>query len=425
VNGREARQETEPVRVAIFGMGGFAGAHHRAVHELERQGVCTLVATCDPRPDRHAALVERVSLATRGVHVYDNHLSLLERDGDNLEVVTLPTPLPLHAEMHADCARRGLAIYLEKPPTLDYTELGRMLGVEQGVQKLTNVGFNYISDPLRRSLKQRLMSDEFGAVRRVCFCGLWPRPASYYARTFWAGKLLRGGRLVLDSCMGNAMSHYVHNVLHWAGHEGMDHWAEVSEVSAELYRAHDIESFDTAFVKATTTDGVELLLALSHACAGAESEREWVICEKATIHQDTRTRWHIARADRSEPEILERASMGLRGNLAAYLAYVRGRTARPFTMLSDSRPFVELCDLALVAAQRIRQIPEEVTQHISEPEEGCVAIRGLGDVVNRFFADGLYPSQQGVIWGSAGGMATPADLPRLRSVAQAMSCTNR
>ena len=38
---------------------------------------------------------------------------------------------------------------------------------------------------------------EFGAVRGATLSALWPRPASYFARNNWAGRLLIDGRAVL------------------------------------------------------------------------------------------------------------------------------------------------------------------------------------------------------------------------------------
>jgi len=416
-----------PIRVAIIGMGGFARSHHHAVHELERQGVCKLIATCDPQPEVAAALAADLDLAGRRVRVYDSYLHLLDECADALDVVTIPAPLPLHAEMHAACIERGVAVYLEKPPTLDIAELEGMLAAETRARKLTNVGFNYIIEEPRRRLKQRMLSGEFGALKRVCFRGLWPRPTSYFTRTYWAGKLMLDGRLVLDSCMGNAMAHYVHNVLHWAGLGGMDCWATVKHVEAELYRAHNIESFDTVFAKATTTDGVELRFALSHACAGEEKQGELVVCERATISYDIRSEWRLHHRDgRVEREPVNVSAL-LPANLAAYFAYVGGRAERPATTLEDSRPFVELYDLILVAAGHIQTVAEALVGRVGEPgsAQEYVVIGPRPDELDRaaeaMIADGALPSERGFAWAAAGGQATRAGLRRLPAVVARMA----
>ena len=49
------------------------------------------------------------------------------------------------------------------------------------------------------------------------------------------------GELVLDVCMGNAVAHWVHNMLQWCGEGEVLSWADIDSVQAELYRAHAIE----------------------------------------------------------------------------------------------------------------------------------------------------------------------------------------
>jgi len=45
----------QPLRVAVIGMGGFAGAHHEVIKDLEESGACRLVCACDPQPEQFTA----------------------------------------------------------------------------------------------------------------------------------------------------------------------------------------------------------------------------------------------------------------------------------------------------------------------------------------------------------------------------------
>ena len=118
-------------------------------------------------------------------------------------------------------------------------------------------------------------------MRGGTLCALWPRPAGYFARNGWSGRLIIDGRIVLDSCLGNTMAHSVDNMLFWTGTAGLFSWAEIAAVRAELYRAHAIEGADTFFVEADLATGCTLRFALSLACAGASTSSETIICEKA------------------------------------------------------------------------------------------------------------------------------------------------
>lgn len=410
-----------PVRVGIIGMTGFAGSHHGAVRELEKEGVCQLVCTSTRNPDACRDRADRLEFAARGVRLYDDYIRMLDEHRDRLEVVIIPSAVPLHAEMHKACVERGLPAYLEKPPTLSHAEFQDMVSVEAAAQKLTNVGFNYIVQGGRQALKRRLVSGEFGRVRKVSFSGLWPRARSYYDRTFWAGRLMYDGRLVLDSPMGNAMAHHAHNVLFWAGVASPWSWAEAGRVEAELYRANDIEGPDTIFVKAATTDGVDLRLALSHACTGDHRDWERIICDDALLHCDPRSSWKVSRDD-GTTETGELGSSDVPANLAAYFDYVRGKVDRPMTTLDDSGAFVRLYDAVVIAGRAIHEIPEPSAQTLPAPngESTVRAVQNIDTVFERFFSDDLFPSQQGLSWAGKGGAATPRDLERLPDVVSDM-----
>ncbi len=408
----------DPVQVGIIGMTGFAGAHHGAVRELEKTGACHLVCTSTRDVDACRARADELQLNGRGVRLYGDYVQMLDECRDLLEVVIIPSALPLHAEMHKACVERGLPAYLEKPPTLDYAEFEAMLSVEAAASKLTNVGFNYIIEDERRALKGRLLDGEFGRVRTVCFSGLWPRARSYYERTFWAGRLVHEGRLVLDSPLGNAMAHFAHNLLFWAGADALWSWGEADRVEAELYRANRIEGPDTIFAKAVTADGTELRLALSHACSGDHRGWERVICEKAVLHYDVSSGYRIVRDDGTT----EAGDFGERDllpkNLAAYFDYVRGKAERPITTLADSGPFVRLYDLVLIAGREIHQIPEPFAQTLPAPDRDTTltAVQDVGPVFERFFSEDLFPSKQAVPWARKGGGARPGELALLREV---------
>jgi predicted dehydrogenase len=412
-----------PIHIGIIGLGGFAASHHEAVMQLERSGKCKLVCTCDPNPGMHIDRMATLEFAKRNVMVYDDYQDMLNKCTGDLNLVTLPTPVPLHAVMHRTCVEKDLAVYLEKPPTLDYHELDAMLATETSALHQTNVGFNFIIEVARRQLKQRLVNGEFGALRRVSFSGLWPRPRSYFTRASWAGRLMLDNRLVLDSCFGNAMAHYVHNVLYWAGCGALDEWGNVDEVHAELYRAHDIEGPDTMFVKARTHDRIELRLALSHACVGDHRHYERLVCDQATITYKTFDSYTIEWGN-GNTETHRIPSVSLADNLEAHLAYLSGEhsVAHPSTRLIDSKPFVTLNDLVYLAASAIHQIPPKYTGILQTPDrtsEFC-GIISIDQIFDMFLRDGKFPSDQLVPWSQHGGSATILDLPQLGETVREM-----
>ena len=411
-----------PVRIGIIGLGGFAGSHHQAIARLEERGEAKLICTCDPRVEAYAAEQQTWRFAERGVRVFPDYRAMLDACHRGLDYIVVPTPINLHAEMHAAATALGLSVYLEKPPTLDYAELERMIAADARARKPALVGFNFIIEKPRLALKARLLAGEFGAVRGATLSALWPRPASYFSRNNWAGRLLMDDRVVLDSCLGNAMAHFVHNLLFWSGGPELFSWAQPAAVRAELYRAHAIEGADTFFVEADTTSGVNLRFALSHTGTGGGSHTETVTCDKATLRyivgQFAEVRWTDGRVERITLDEFD----GLAENHLDYYRYLRGESARPATLLTDTRPFVALNDLAYLSSGKIASFPPALVTAVCDAKEqkDYVNVAGMPAAQENFLLRGIWPSTSG--WTrEPGAVVTPADLPRFRDTVRAMA----
>ncbi|HWA87675.1 MAG TPA: Gfo/Idh/MocA family oxidoreductase [Opitutus sp.] len=413
---------SHPIRIGVIGLGGFAGSHHSAIERLEARHEARLVCTCDPRATELIAHNDQWSFARRGVRVFADYREMLAACHRDLDVVVIPTPIQVHAEMHAAVAALGLPSYIEKPPTLDYAELDRMIGTDAALPRSSLVGFNFIIEQTRLALKERLLAGEFGAVRGATLTGLWPRPRSYFRRNNWAGRLRLDGHLVLDSVFGNALAHFVHNLLFWAGSGDLFNWARPAAVRAELYRAHAIEGADTFFVETDTTGGVTMRFALSHACSGGSSQVETVVCEHATLNYVVGSHAEIRRCDGRVEKIDLDPFDGLLRNHQEYYRYLNGARPRPATTLADSRPFVVLNDLAYVSSRQITPIPERyvsVERNDKEQKE-YLEVDGLRSAQAAFLMHGTWPGANG--WKrEPPALATAGDLPRFHDTIAAMA----
>jgi len=411
-----------PLRIGIVGMGGFAGSHHRAIAQLEERGHARLVCTCDPKPAAFAVEQRDWRLGARDVRVFADYRAMLAACHGELDLVIVPTPIQLHAEMHAAATARGLPVYLEKPPTLDYAELERMIAVDTQARRRAAVGFNFIIERQRLALKERLLAGDFGAVRGATLTAMWPRPASYFSRNNWAGRLLVDGRIVVDSCFGNALAHFVHNLLFWTGGPELFSWAQIAAVRAELYRAHAIEGADTFFVETDSPSGVTSRFALSHACAGLSAHCEMVLCEQAVlcyaVGSHAEIRWSDGRVERTPLEPFD----PLLENHLDYFRYLHGESTRPATSLVDSRSFVALNDLAYVSSRRIAPIPSGYVSSVREEKEqkDYLQVANMVAAHEDFLGRGIWPGSAG--WGHAASeVVTPADLPRFHDTIHAMA----
>ncbi len=408
-----------PVRIAIIGMGGYAGAHHRALITLETKGESRLVCTCDPQAGFFAAQQTEWEFAKRGVRVFSDYREMLSACTGELDMVVIPTPISLHAEMHRACVERGLAVYLEKPPTLDPEELERMIATDDDAPRPTLVGFNFIIEPFRLALKQRILAGEFGALREARLLALWPRSDHYFQRNGWAGRLLTpDGRLILDSCCGNAMAHFVHNTLFWAGGPALAQWASLQHVKAELYRAHPIEGADTFIMQAVTENGATLRLALTHACHGNSCQTETVVCENATLTYEVGSHTEIAWPDGHRERLPLPPFDPVIENHRAYYRCLRRQVERPATRLIDSRPFVHLNALAYLSSGEITTFPAERISSRNDNQKRNLYqhVDGLAEALDAFVAHGTWPGEALGWRTQPARLATTAELPRLHGL---------
>ena len=411
----------KPTRIGIIGMGGFAGWHHATAARLEESNLAKLICTCDPNATGFATEQQNWRLAARGVSIFPHYRQMLDACGRELDLLVVPTPINLHSEMHRAGVESGIPVYLEKPPTLDYRELEEMITLDQQARKATLVAFNFIVEQPRLALKQRLLNGEFGAVTGASLMAHWPRPADYFRRVGWAGRLMMDDRVVLDSCFGNANAHFVHNLLFWLGESELSSWAQIATVSAELYRSHAIEGADTFFVQARTTAGHTMRFAVTHACAGQSTHCETVSCERAEINyivgSHAEIRWKDGRNERIDVGHFD----GLTENHLAYHRYLRGESSRPATSLVDSRPFVILNDLAHVSSGHIAPIPTERITHIRDEKEqkDYINIAGMTGIIERFLQQGEWPGSNG--WNrETGSTVKPDDLARFHATVRNM-----
>ncbi|MDR0901847.1 MAG: hypothetical protein LBM92_03655, partial [Opitutaceae bacterium] len=235
---------------------------------------------------------------------------------------------------------------------------------------------------------------EFGQIKQAGAWALWGRPVDYFRRSFWAGRLFVGDHMVLDSCFGNALAHFVHNMLFWVGRDSFFSWGEVGGVRAELYRVNEIEGADTFFIEAMA-GGARVRFAFSHAAPRGNHHCERIECEKATLDyvvgEGCRIKWAGGREEFMEQPALEPPL----SNHLDYCRYMRGGQSRPVTKLEDARPFVTLNALSYLSCENIMQIPEKMLTPVLDNQDGShlfVALKNWDVLMRAFLEKGTWPS---------------------------------
>lgn len=311
-------------RVCLVGVGGYARVHLRHLVDFHRRGLLEWIGAvalpAELDGETQAALAQ--CEVRRFGSFAEMGASLPELRTD---LVILPTPIHLHAAMATSLLHAGVHVLVEKPLTATVEEMEALLKVERTTQRVLAVGFQYLHAPEIQALKTALDAGAIGAIRRMSVHAAWPRSHGYYTRNGWAGRLRADGAVVFDSPVTNAMSHFVMLMLFLAG-RGPGEAVVPERVSAELYRAQRIESFDTCVLH-YVADGRRFDFYGTHSSReigrpsllieGTEGRAEWVQDSHAVIE-----RGEARKRIEARPESATREQM-----LRDVLARVRGEPA--------------------------------------------------------------------------------------------------
>lgn len=253
------------IRAAIVGVSGYGRWHLLMAMEQALLGRLQLVGATVINAQEQSGVCRR--LDRYGVPTFGSCDEMLGALKGQVDLLMVPTAIQWHAPMTIAALRAGLHVLVEKPVAGTVQEVDAIIAAQAEASRLVAVGFQDLYVPATLDIKRRVLEGQIGTLRRVVVRGQWPRSSAYYGRNEWAGRLRVGEAWVLDSPVSNAFAHFLMMGLFWSG-ESLEAVAEIAEVEAELYRAANIESFDTACMRARTTRGIEILFYGSH--AGAE-----------------------------------------------------------------------------------------------------------------------------------------------------------
>src|SRR5215213_7411815 len=248
------------ISIALVGIGGYGNNFVNVMLDAPPERMFRFAGTIDPSPASCRRLDE---LKARKVP----HFPTLDAfyAADRADLVVVSTPLHLHAAHTCKALESGSHVLCEKPLCVTVEQAKQMRDTRDRTGKIVAIGYQWsFCDTIQR-LKADVMSGVLGKAKRLKCMVLWPRDEAYYARNRWAGaKQDAQGNLVLDSPVNNACAHYLHNMLYVLGPQ-IDRSAQPVRLSAELYRAHPIQNYDTAALRCETDNGAELLFVVSHA----------------------------------------------------------------------------------------------------------------------------------------------------------------
>lgn len=256
-------------RFALVGVGGFAGSYLKSLERCSQQGLASLDAVVirNPKKDNYAAIEE--DLRGRGARIYRDFKKMIEQEKASVDIIAIPSGIHHHADLSITALEAGFHVICEKPAAGTAEEAFKMQEAADTAERSLTIGYQNIFSPSIQKIKQIKLSNQLGRLLSAKTYALWPRPESYYRRNGWAGKIRYDDKLIYDSPLQNAASHFLQNMLYAAGNSHHES-AIPAAVYGECYRAKNIESADTQYIRVTTADDIRLAFTVTHACSTQE-----------------------------------------------------------------------------------------------------------------------------------------------------------
>ncbi|MFI8632735.1 DUF6807 family protein [Microbacterium sp. NPDC077663] len=247
-------------RIVLAGAQGFGTVHLENLRRLGER--VELVAVADPTP----VPPENLPAGTQAFASLADALDAV----DDVHVVIVATPLHTHAALAGLVVSRGIDLYLEKPPVLSSADLAVLADAASASGARVQVGFQSLGSLAIPAL----IADDFGLgpIQAIGAVGLWCRDRAYWSRSRWAGHRILDGFPVLDGVVANPLAHATATALAVAQSTAA---SDVSQVTADLYRANAIQGDDTSVIRLSTGRGVRVTSALT-LCA-EEDEDPYVL----------------------------------------------------------------------------------------------------------------------------------------------------
>jgi predicted dehydrogenase len=100
-------------------------------------------------------------------NIYTNYNALLEKEKNNLDVIVILTPTPLHSNLIEDILKLNIPIICEKPLVGSVEEIKKIEKIYDPKKHFLVVTNNYSGYPMVRELQEKIKNDELGKVLHI------------------------------------------------------------------------------------------------------------------------------------------------------------------------------------------------------------------------------------------------------------------
>jgi hypothetical protein len=380
------------IRVALVGVTGYGGCLLTALREVEKQGRCRLSAVCIVNRAHESATWDR--LTSEGVECFESTGELWKAMRGRIDLTLLPTPPQFHRAMTEEALAAGSHVLCEKPTSTNVADALAMAEAAKSASRELFIGFQDMYLEGTRRLKRELCSGTHGTVRSISFLGLWPRGAvSYYARNSWAGKLRLGGTLVNDNPVSNAFAHFLKLGLHFAGpNEATSALPLLGEIESSLYRANEIETFDTAALRIPTDTGVPMQFLCSHAIGTLNNPTLRIRTDSDQIDWVYENGIHIRSRGTEAVERLPTREEARIEMIRQLVAHFQGE---PALLCTPEEALIPLGVSERLREHPVTTFPEAMVTTQESPGDRLRTVKGLSEELTACFEENRMPENLG------------------------------
>ena len=381
-----------PLRTCLVGLGGFGNEYVDAVLDHGEELGITLAGVVDPDPAGCRRLNELVDATGP---VFRSLAEFYEKSDADLVVIS--APIHLHAPLTIAALDHGSHVLCEKPAAAVVQDALAMAQAAKHAWRTVSIGFQWCYSDAVQTIRREVARGTFGSPISFRTLVTWPRPDSYYRRNGWAATLQTdSGAWVLDSPVSNATAHYLHNALFVLGDGGVP-----VSVQSELYRAREIESFDTAAVRVGTECGAEVLFYTSHSVPSTIDPVIHYRFSKADLYNQGSGSFVARFGDGSITEFGS-PDVTSREKLQSVAESIRGNS-RPLCTIADALPHLVTVCGAHESTTPTPFPPRMVRVTKIDQSDRLVWVEGLQGLLTQCFAQGVLPDELGgVSWAHAG-----------------------
>ncbi len=173
------------MKVCVVGCGTISNMHLHAINSIKD---ARLVGVCDIRTERAMAAAE-----TYGGHPYQVLTEML--DAEKPDVLHICTPHYLHVPMAGEAAKRGIAVFSEKPPAVNREQFKDLEEYSEHIP--IGICFQNRYNATSRFVKERINQHDTGRFLGGRAFVTWCRDRNYYESSDWRGDLRTEGGGVL------------------------------------------------------------------------------------------------------------------------------------------------------------------------------------------------------------------------------------